>query len=407
MDLSRTIRRNTIVLAASLALSWAVVQLLVSVAAPVLVELTGNRSVAGLGPAIALAFWAVGTLVVGRYMDVRGRAPGIRIGFIVAALGYVVLFFTTQGRSLLLFLVGLAVAGAGGGAINLARAGGGDMYPPERRARGISFVLVGSAFGAILGPIVFTPFLVRSGGGLNVLGAPFLAGALMMLLGVALTWAIRVDPIEIGRRLREQSASNLQAAAPARHLRELLQIPLVRVAVTAAVISQGVMAMVMSTVSLHLRSHGHSWTGVTLALSAHFLGMFGLVLFVGQLVDRIGRERGLMIGLLVLIAGILALLSDVELQWMAPAMLVVGIGWNVSFVAATAMLADATAPVERAGLLGFTDFLGMGSSAVSSLLAGVVIGALGIGALVALATAVAMIPVVIFLAGRHRVPAAV
>ena len=31
------------------------------------------------------------------------------------------------------------------------------MYPPERRARGISFVLFGAVFGAILGPAVFSP----------------------------------------------------------------------------------------------------------------------------------------------------------------------------------------------------------------------------------------------------------
>ncbi len=48
------------VLAASLALSWAVVQLLVAVAAPVFAELTGRRSIAGVGPAIALAFWPSG-----------------------------------------------------------------------------------------------------------------------------------------------------------------------------------------------------------------------------------------------------------------------------------------------------------------------------------------------------------
>ncbi len=100
------------------------------------------------------------------------------------------------------------------------------------------------------------------------------------------------------------------------------------------------------------------------------------------------------------------MLSEVELRWIAPAMLAVGLGWNVGFVAATAMMADATSPAERAGLLGFADFLAMGSSVVSALLAGVVIGAFGMGALVAVGVAVAMIPVVIFAAGRHRVQAA-
>ncbi|HEX8099049.1 MAG TPA: MFS transporter, partial [Actinomycetota bacterium] len=220
----------------------------------------------------------------------------------------------------------------------------------------------------------------------------------------ALTRAIRIDPIVIGGMLRGRTTSGAEAPpqGPARHLSVLLHLPAVRIAVTAAVISQGVMAMMMSTISLHLRAHGHSWTAVSIALSAHFLGMFGLVVFVGRWVDRVGRERALIGGLLILIAGSVALLGEVDLAWVTPAMLVVGIGWNVSFVAATAMLADATEPVERAGLLGFADFLGMTSSAVSSLFAGVLIGAMGIGALVAVGTALALVPVALFAARRHH-----
>ncbi len=162
----------------------------------------------------------------------------------------------------------------------------------------------------------------------------------------------------------------------------------------------------MSTVALHLRNHGHGWPEVAVTMSAHFLGMFALVLVVGRLVDRIGRERSIIIGFLVLSAGAIALLAEVEIRWIAPAMLAVGLGWNVGFVAATAMMADATRPAERAGLLGFADFVAVGSSVVAALLAGVVIGAFGMAALAVIGTAVAMIPVSIFVVGRHRVQAA-
>jgi MFS family permease len=181
---------------------------------------------------------------------------------------------------------------------------------------------------------------------------------------------------------------------------------MVRAAVVAALISQAVMTGTMSTVALHLRDHGHGWPEVAITMSAHFLGMFALVLVVGRLVDRIGRERAIIFGFLILSAGAVALLAEAEIRWIAPAMLAVGLGWNVGFVAATAMMADATSPAERAGLLGFADFVAVGSSVVSSLLAGVVIGVFGMGALATLGTAVALIPVVIFLAGRHRVQAA-
>ena len=47
--------------------------------------------------------------------------------------------------------------GAQGATNLLIRTAAGDMYPPERRARGISLVLFGAVFGAILGPAVFGP----------------------------------------------------------------------------------------------------------------------------------------------------------------------------------------------------------------------------------------------------------
>ena len=54
---------------------------------------------------------------------------------------------------------GLILVGTANATALLARTAAGDMYPPERRARGIALVLFGSVFGAILGPAVFSPLL--------------------------------------------------------------------------------------------------------------------------------------------------------------------------------------------------------------------------------------------------------
>jgi MFS family permease len=401
-DIHALVRRNTIVLAACLALSWSVVQLLVVVAAPVLSELTGRPSLAGLAPAIYLVCWALATLAAGRYMDARGRASGIRLGFLAGALGCLLVFLGTRDRSLILFLPGLALAGGGSGAVNLARAGAADMYPPERRARGISFVLVGAAFGAILGPVAFIPLLARSGSDLHVLATPAAAAAVVMLAGGALTLAIRIDPLEIGRSLRPPPDGSAEPGDAVRSLRTLLVEPVVRAALIAAVVGQTVMSSTMATISLVLHNHGHGWPAAAVTLSAHFLGMFGLVLVVGRLVDRIGRDRSVVAGMAVLAAGVLALLAEVEVRWVAPAMLIIGIGWNISFVAATAMLADATAPLERARLLGFGDFLAYGIAAAGVTLAGVVIGALGLGALVGFGIALSVLVLIVFVAHEPK-----
>jgi MFS family permease len=394
--LRRTIHRNTVLLAGCLALSWAVVQLLATVGAPILAELTGRPSLAGVAPAIFVAWWAVATLLVGRYMDVRGRVSGIRLGFVAGAAGCLLVFLGTRERSLPLFLLGMALAGGGAGAVNLARAGAADMYPPERRARGISYVLVGAAFGAILGPVAFIPLLAGAGRDLDVLGPPWLAAAILMLAGVALTLAIRVDPLEIARGLRHPAGGGDPRPGGARPLAAMLRVPVVRVALVAAIVAQTVMTAMMSIVALVLHHHGHEWPTVAVSMSAHFLGMFGLVLVAGRVVDRIGRDRAVVLGLLVLTGGILTLLAEVELQWVAPAMFAIGVGWNVAFVAATTMLADATEPLERARLLGFVDFAALGSAAVGSILAGMVLETFSLGALVVFGAVLALVPVVLY-----------
>jgi MFS family permease len=212
--------------------------------------------------------------------------------------------------------------------------------------------------------------------------------------------AIRVDPLEIGRSRDDHAGHHHSSSEPTRPLRALLSEPVVRVALAAAVVAQTVMTSMMGIVSLVLHDHGHGWKTVAISLSAHFLGMFGLVLVVGSLVDRIGRGVSLVLGLLVLAAGVLLLLADVELGWVAPAMFLIGVGWNVAFVAATTMLADATEPSERARLLGFSDFAAFSAAAVGSLLAGVVLEARGLGALVGFGAGLALLPVVVFVL-RH------
>jgi hypothetical protein len=75
----------------------------------------------------------------------------------------------------------------------------------------------------------------------------------------------------------------------------------------------------------------------------------------------------------------------------------IGLGWNFSFVAATAQLADATRPAERGKLLGLSDLLAGLTGASLALLGGVALDVLGVGAMAIGATLLALAPA-IFLA---------
>jgi hypothetical protein len=70
-----------------------------------------------------------------------------------------------------------------------------------------------------------------------------------------------------------------------------------------------------------------------------------------------------------------------------------GVGWNVSFVAATAQMVDLTAVSERGRLIGFNDQLSALFGAGLALLGGYALDTLGVAALAIGATAIVALPV--------------
>jgi MFS family permease len=74
-----------------------------------------------------------------------------------------------------------------------------------------------------------------------------------------------------------------------------------------------------------------------------------------------------------------------------------GLGWNLSFVAATAVLADRTKPWERGSLLGFNDLLSSATGAGLTVLGGLVVTAAGVASLTIGAVALLVAPAVFIL----------
>ena len=76
----------------------------------------------------------------------------------------------------------------------------------------------------------------------------------------------------------------------------------------------------------------------------------------------------------------------------AAALFGIGLGWNFSYVAATAELADRTFPVERGNVLGFTDLCSGLLGATLALLGGLILSTVGLVGLGVIGLAVAAAP---------------
>ena len=401
------IRRNTLILAAAMAVYSAVLQLVAAVSSLTFVLVTGVEGLLGLGPAIFLTASALAAVPAGRAMDRAGRRPVIAAGFLLAAAGCGLTALATAAGSTVLVILGFALTGAASGIALLIRTAAGDMYPPERRARGISYVLFGSVFGAILGPAVFGPLFSGRELEAQALTVPWLAAGAISLVALGLVMLVRPDPREIALALA--GGERDVKPAPAAPLREILRRPGVRPAMLSALASFGVMVSVMNLSGyMVVEHHHHSQDAVFPIIGAHVLGMYALVLVIGPLIDRAGRTNALAVGLLVMAASTIGLLWVQSVVGTAILLFGLGVGWNVSFVAATAQLADRSAPAERGKVLGFSDLLSALLGASLALLGGFALDSIGVAALAVGATVIVVAPVLALAAGRglRRVPAA-
>ena len=397
------IGRNTALLSAALATNSAMLQLSAAVASITLVLVLDVEGLLGLGPAIVLASGALAALPAGRAMDRVGRVPVLALGFVTGAAGCGLAALGSAVESAPAVLVGLVGVGAAGGVALLARTAAGDMYPPERRARGVALVLFGAVFGAILGPAVFSPVLAGRDLDGDALAPLWLAAGAFMVAGMALVLSVRPDPRRIAALLSHEQHDETAPAAP---LGELLRRPGVVPALLAAQASFAVMVAVMTlTGAVVVDHHGHAGHTVFPIIGAHVVGMYALVIVVGDVIDRIGRTPSLAGGLLIMAASAISLLWIESVPATGVALFGLGLGWNFSFVAATAELADRTRASERGRLLGFNDLLSGGTGAALALLGGVALDVIGVAALAVGGAALVAAPALWILRGAR--PAAV
>jgi Major Facilitator Superfamily. len=182
----------------------------------------------------------------------------------------------------------------------------------------------------------------------------------------------------------------------------------VPVAIVALIAGQVVMVLIMTMTPLHMTDHGHSLGDVGLVISAHTFGMFALSPISGRLTDRFGSPSIVMLGLAVIcFAALLSAVAPAEGgPFLLAALFLLGYGWNLGFVAGSALLTHGLGLAERTRLQGLTDALIWGSAAAASLGSGVVGAAAGFTALGILGAAMVVVPAWLLIARRNAMGAA-
>jgi predicted MFS family arabinose efflux permease len=102
----------------------------------------------------------------------------------------------------------------------------------------------------------------------------------------------------------------------------------------------------------------------------HIVAMFGPSFFTGSLISRFGPAKIAAVGLLLEAAAAAIGWSGITAPHFWAALFVVGLGWNFSFVAASALIVETHRPQEGKKVQAFNDFIVFGLVAIGSFSSG-------------------------------------
>ncbi len=350
-------KRNLRLLVGAQSLGGASPPIIISLGGLVGQALTDTPALATLPVSLFNLGLALSTIPAALLMRSKGRrtayltgaAMGLASG-LVAALGIHLADFW-------LFCTGTALAGFYAACVQSYRFAASDSVPAPDRSRAISLIMVGGLFAAIIGPqvVIWTRDLAWFA------HAPFTGSFLGQ--GVLALLAI---PLIASLKMPRPQAQAADGQGQGRPLREIARMPRFVAAVTAGVVSYGLMAFIMTAAPVAMVGHGHTAGDAALGIQWHVLAMYAPSFFTGRLIARFGELRITALGLVLIAASGLVALQGGMLWSFWGSLILLGVGWNFGFIGATAMVADCYSPEERAKVQALNDFLVFGTVAAAS-----------------------------------------
>lgn len=294
------------------------------------------------------------TLPAGRLTADLGRRRTFVIANLIGLAGVVLSLASLLTESFIGYSLGTFAIGASVGAGMLYRFAAVDAAP-EQRDRALSLVMAGGVLAALSSPWLATHtrdlFPVPFAGTLLGLGVLYLAA-----LGIVLRLSLP-DPVRPGQAVRVP----LSAA---------LKRPVLLAAMLSAALGYTVMNLSMTAAPLAMSHQGYPLEAISEVIGLHALAMFAPSFFTGGLIRRLGHARLIVAGATLLALSALCALLAPALYAFGAGLLLLGAGWNLVFVTASAWLTTAHRPEEAPTIQALNDCMVFALVTLSALVAG-------------------------------------
>ncbi|MEM7425415.1 MAG: MFS transporter [Pseudomonadota bacterium] len=298
------------------------------------------------------------------YMKRVGRKAGFLTGTVLGAGSAMLGLYAIYLQEFWLFTAAMMLTGSYQAFAMLYRFAAADLASPEFKAKAISWVTIGGLASALIGSfaIIATKDLM----GPVLFGGCYLAAVVMAgLSAAALLFLDRPDG---------DPEAELE---PARPLMTILRQPRLIVAIACAMMSYGMMNLVMTATPLAMVACGFTVDTAALVVQWHVIAMYAPSFVTGSLINRFGCERVIAAGMVLLAgAGIVSILG-IDLANFAIGLILLGVGWNFGFIGATAMVTSQYRQSEKNVVQGINDFCVFATVALASFSSGKLLHVVG------------------------------
>ena len=329
-------------------------------------ELAPSPSLATLPVSVLILGLAANVLPAGRLIRRFGRRAIFVGSALQAAVGCVVAGLAITAGQFWWFCAAALLLGANNAVVMQYRFAAIEYVEPAHASRSIATVMSGALLAAWLGPEI----AVRAA---DVVAHAHYAGSFFAGTGLYLTAALLLS------RIADSAPPDAADTPPSRPLAEIAAQPVFRVAVLAALVSYAVMSFIMTAtpISMHAMD-GHGEIATARVIQVHLLAMYLPSLASGWIIARYGDRAVIAAGSVLMIACIVvAAFAGHAVLHYGWALALLGVGWNLMFIAATTLLTTTYRPHERIQTQTLNDFLVFGAQATASLLAGLALATIG------------------------------
>ena len=355
---------------------------------------------AGMAPAQGLATLPVSLMIIGTALATGpaawlihswGRRQGFVFGAAVSIPAALLAATAAWLENFWLFCVALAIFGSSSAFGQQYRFAAADSVPPALKSQAISWVLFGGVLAGFIGPQL--SMLSKD----LIPGATF-SGTYLVIAGLAV---VAIGVLSLTRLAPTVKRAEDRRAG--RSLGALLRSPQIIVAMVGGAASYALMTLVMVGAPLAMVFVcGHTTEEAAFAIQWHIVSMFAPSFVTGAIITRLGPHLTASLGLLFILAAGVINLSGISVGHFVASLVLLGVGWNLGFIASTALLASSYRPEEAARVQGLNEQVVFGVMAVASIASGLLLQLLGWQSINVLAIAVAAAAIAILAWGQYR-----